>query len=87
MRHADAQQNLTNRVEAQPTDTLLTALKTIDAKPWADKTQEERLVSATICDVITERHNLGAKIDELYEALPLEEHLTFYEAILKAMDS
>lgn len=87
MKRSPAHQKLINTTAAQMTPLLLEALRQMDAKPRAERTQEERLVYATICDVITERLDIDAKVDEIYETLPLEEHLTGYQAIVMAMDN
>lgn len=87
MKRSAAHQRLIDSTAAQMTPLLLSALRQMDEKPRAERTQEERLVYATICDVITERLDIGEKVDEIYENLPLEVHLTGYEAIALAMDA
>ena len=85
MNRSAAHQALINRTAEKSTPILLAALKMLDQKPRAEKTQEERLVAATICDVLTERHDLDAKMDAIYEATPLDVHLSAYDAITQAM--
>ena len=85
MNRSAAHQKLIDRTAAKSTPVLLAALKTLDEKPRAEKTQEERLVSATISDVITERHDLEAKIEAAFMDTPLDVHLSYYEAIIRAM--
>ena len=85
MTRSAAHQALINRTAEKSTPILLAALKTLDEKPRAEKTQEERLVAATISDVITERHDLEAKIEAAFMDTPLDVHLSYYEAIIRAM--
>lgn len=80
-----ARQKLNSRTAAQSTPILMAALKHMDETPQADKTPEERLVYATICQVITDRHDLDAKLEDIYENTPLEVRFTYREAIIKAM--
>lgn len=85
MTRSAAHQALINRTAEKSTPILLAALKMLDQKPRAEKTQEERLVAATISDVITERHDLEAKIEAAFMDTPLNVHLSYYEAIIRAM--
>lgn len=87
MTNSPARQKLNDRTTAQSTPILLAALKFMDQTPQADKKPEERLAYATICQVLTERHGLDAKLEDIYENTPLEVHFTYREAILKAMDA
>lgn len=87
MNRSAAHQKLINTTAAQMTPMLLSVLKTMDEKPRAERTQEERLVYAIVCDVITERLEINDKVDEIYETLPLELHLTGYQAIMQAMNA
>ncbi|SMY00947.1 hypothetical protein BSP239C_03160 [Brevibacterium sp. 239c] len=82
---SNARQKLNDRTAAQSTPILLAALKFMDQTPQADKKPEERLAYATICQVLTERHGLDAKLEDIYENTPLEVRFTYREAIIKAM--
>lgn len=87
MNRSATHQKLINTTAAQMTPMLLEVLRQMDEKPRAERTQEERLVYAIVCDVLTERLDLDEKVDEIYETLPLELHLTGYQAIIQAMNA
>lgn len=84
MTNSPARQKLINRTAAQGTEVLMAALKVMDETPRAEKTPEHRLAAAVMCDVLIERLELDAQIDHIFDNLPLEEHLTFYQAIVRA---
>lgn len=58
-------QTLKNKATEQSTDTLMGALYMLDAK--ASKDEAERITYAAISDTISERHNLDAHLDAIFE--------------------
>lgn len=72
---------LRSAVANKTTDELFAILDVLDAKPSKD--EADRAVSAAASDEISDRHNLGAKLDAIYDDLDYEG--TYTEALRKAM--
>lgn len=70
---------LTATADSQSTPALMGALSIINKTPQANRTNEQKMVFATICGVLEDRHNLTETLDEIY--LGGDEEISYFSAV------